>query len=46
MNRHELIHQAIKLGEKIDNEPEFTIQKLSWIIEKGNIECELGIHNL
>ena len=29
MNRNQLIHQAIKLGEKIDSEPEFTIQKLS-----------------
>lgn len=46
MNRHELIHQAIKLGEKIDNEPNFTLQKVNWIIKKANIECQLGIHNL
>lgn len=46
MNRHKMIHRAIKLGELINNEPRFTVEKLSWIVEKGNIECELGIHNL
>lgn len=46
MNRRELILRAIELGEKIDNEPKFTLQKVDWIIEKGKIECQLGIHNL
>lgn len=46
MNRHELIHRAQELGELINNEPNFTISKMNWIIEKAQIECELGIHNL
>ena len=46
MNRHELIHRAIELSRKIDNEPNFTLQKVDWIIEKAKIECQLGIHNL
>ena len=46
MNRNELIHRAIELSKKIDNEPNFTLQKVDWIIEKAKIECQLGIHNL
>ena len=46
MNRHQMLHRAIELSEKIDNEPRMTVQKLSWIVEKGQIECQLGIHNL
>jgi len=46
MNRHELIHRATELSDLIDNEPRMTVQKLSWIVEKANIECQLGIHNL
>ena len=32
MNRRELIRRAIELGEKIDNEPNSTLQKVDWII--------------
>ena len=46
MNRHQLIHRATELSDLIDNEPNFTLQKVNWIIEKANIECQLGIHNL
>ena len=46
MNRHELIHRAQELGDLIDNETNFTLQKVDWIIEKAKIECQLGIHNL
>ena len=46
MNRRELIRRAIELGEKIDNEPNSTLQKVDWIVEKAKIECQLGIHNL
>lgn len=46
MNRHELIHRAQELGELIENEPNFTLQKVDWIIEKAKIECQIGIHNL
>lgn len=46
MNRHELIHRATELSDLINNEPKLTLQKVDWIIEKANIECQLGIHNL
>ena len=46
MNRHQLIHRAQELSKLIKNEPNFTLQKVSWIIEKGKIECQIGIHNL
>ena len=46
MNRNQLLHRAIELSEKIDNEPNLTLQKIDWIIEKAQIECQLGIHNL
>lgn len=46
MNRHELIHRATELSNLIENEPNFTLQKVDWIIEKAKIECQLGIHNL
>lgn len=46
MNRHELIHRAQELGDLIENEHKFTLQKANWIIEKAKIECQLGIHNL
>ena len=46
MNRHELIHRAIELSEKINNEPNLTLKKVDWIIEIGKIECQIGIHNL
>ena len=46
MNRHELIHRATELSKKIDNEPNMTLEKVNWIVEKAKIECQLGIHNL
>ena len=46
MNRHKLIHKAIELSKKIDNEPNMTLEKVNWIVEKGKIECQIGIHNL
>ena len=46
MSRHELIHKAQELGVLIDNEPNLTLQKVDWVIEKAKIECQLGIHNL
>ena len=46
MNRHELIHKATELSNLINNEPNMTLEKVNWIVEKGKIECQLGIHNL
>lgn len=46
MNRNQMIHRAIELGEKINDEPNMTLEKVDWIIEKGKIECLIGIHNL
>lgn len=46
MNRHELIHKAQKFSDLIDNEPNMSLEKVNWIVEKGKIECQLGIHNL
>lgn len=46
MNRHQMIHRAQEFGELIKNEPNFTINKMNWIVEKAKIECQLGIHNL
>ena len=45
MNRRELIRRAIELGEKIDNEPNSTLQKVDWIIEKAKIECAEKLFN-
>ena len=46
MNKKDLLHKAVMLSEQIKNEPNMTLQKVNWIVEKANIECQLGIHNL
>ena len=45
MNKRILIKRAQTLSEIIKHE-EFSLRKIDHIIEKGLIECELGIHNL
>lgn len=40
-----LIKRAQQLSKNIEQE-EFSLKKVDHVIEKGRIECILGIHNL